>query len=170
MFTLQDGREHFYQWDINRQIIVSDPTVTEVHFCNKTDTCSLVVEVEQTEVYADNQLSVVHCVANVPNILLQSDFPIRVYAYCNDGYTKVEKVFKVHSRTKPSDYAYTETEIKSYEYLDKKLTEIEQKGFSEETVNNAVTEWMYQNPLAVYDDGEGNVFIEAIPNGQEVKW
>ena len=115
MFTIADGRDHFYQWDLNRQIIVSDPTVDEIHFCNKTDDCSLVLEVEE-EVLAErlDGTKVIQRYVNVPNILLQDALPIRVYAFCVD-YTKVEKIFKVCPRTKPADYIYTETEIKRWE-------------------------------------------------------
>lgn len=103
MFNIVDGREHFYQWDINRQIQVEDSSIKEVHFCNKTDTCSLVVKV-------------VDGVANVPNVLLQTAWDIRVYGYTGN-YTKVEKRFKVVARTKPTDYVYTETEVKNYDEL-----------------------------------------------------
>ena len=115
MFTIADGREHFFQWDLNRQIIVSDPTVDEVHFCNKTDDCSLVLEVEE-EVLAErlDGTKVIQRYVNVPNILLQDALPIRVYAFCVD-YTKVEKIFKVCPRTRPADYVYEETEIKRWE-------------------------------------------------------
>lgn len=68
MFKINDGREHFYQWDLNRKIEVKDASIKEVHFCNRTDDCSLVVEV-------------VDGVANVPNILLQDNFRINVYGY-----------------------------------------------------------------------------------------
>lgn len=114
MFTLRDGREHLYQWDIDRQIVVEDESITQVHFCNRTDDCSLVVEVK-TE---DNIR-----VANIPNILLQDSWNIRVYAYCN-CYTKIEEVFKVKPRTKPSDYVYTETEILSIEKVEKRVEEL----------------------------------------------
>ena len=99
MFTLLDGRECLYQWDSNVQIVVEDPTVNEVHFCNRTDDCSLVVEVKDKLV-------------TIPNILLQSDFPIRVYAFCTN-YTKVERIFKVCRRSKPADYLYEETDVLS---------------------------------------------------------
>lgn len=158
MFTLTDGREYLFQWDSNRQVKVSDPTVTEVHFCNRTSDCSLVVEVKDG-------------LANIPNILLQDNRPVRVYAYC-DCYTKVEKIFEVKARTKPSDYAYTETEIKSYEYLEKKLTEIEEEGFSEETITKAVNHYFDVNPIGVIitDDSQGNVQIDVdtIPSAEEV--
>ena len=156
MFTIRDGREHFYAWDLDQQIVVDDPSIVEVHFCNRTEDVSLVVEV-------------VDGLANVPNILLQSSFDMRVFAY--DGKaTRYDAVFKVKAKTKPSDYVYTETEIKSYEYLENKIREIEEQGWSNEIVEKSVTEYMYQHPLSIYDDGAGNVFIETVPNGQEVKF
>ena len=174
MFKIADGREHFWQWDLDRQIIVDDPDVTEVHFCNRTDDCSLVVEVLEEEVFADGKLFTTIRYANVPNILLQDNWDIRVYAYCGSCYTKVEQKFKVTARTKPSDYAYTETEIKSYEYLEKKLTEIEEKGFSEETVGKAVESYYDANPLQINftDDTVGNVTvsIDPIPDAEEVQY
>ena len=156
MFRIADGREHFYQWDLDRQVVVNDPSIVEVHFCNRTEDVSLVVEV-------------VDGLANVPNILLQSSFDMRVFGY--DGKaTRYDAVFKVKAKTKPSDYVYTETEIKSYEYLENKIKEIEEQGWSDEIVEKSVTEYMYQHPLSIYDDGAGNVFIETVPNGQEVKF
>ena len=103
MFKIVDGRTEFYQWDLNRQIQVEDNTITELHFCNKTDDCALVVEV-------------VDGVANVPNILLQASWDVRVYGFTGD-YTKVEKRFKVVARSKPADYVYTEEDIKKYDDL-----------------------------------------------------
>ena len=156
MFRIADGREHFWQWDLDRQVIVDDPSIVEVHFCNRTEDVSLVV-------------AVVDGLANVPNILLQSSFDMRVFGY--DGKaTRYDAVFKVKAKTKPSDYVYTETEIKSYEYLENKIREIEEQGWSNEIVEKSVTEYMYQHPLSIYDDGNGNVFIETVPNGQEVKF
>ena len=127
-----------------------------MYFCNRTEDVTLVVEV-------------VDGLANVPNILLQSSFDMRVFGY--DGKsTRYDAVFKVKAKTKPSDYVYTETEIKSYEYLENKIREIEEQGWSNEIVEKSVTEYMYQHPLSIYDDGAGNVFIETVPNGQEVKF
>lgn len=96
MFKIFDGREEFFQYDVNQKIIVADPSINEVHFCNRMDDCSLVCEV-----YEENGLRL----AAVPGILLQTDLPIRVYAVCTD-YTKSAKIFKVRARTKPADYVY----------------------------------------------------------------
>lgn len=117
MFYIEDGREHFYQWDVDRRLVVEDPTIKEVHFCNRTDNCSLVCEVY----FHDNDFGGIH-VVNVPNILLQTDWKIRVYAY--DGkHTKHDECFEVKTRTKPADYVYTETEVKRWDELADKVEE-----------------------------------------------
>lgn len=118
IFKIVDGRSCFYQWDIDRQISVSDPTITEVHFCNRTEACSLVVEVKDG-------------IANVPNKVLQNGYQVRVFGY--DGKATLhEATFEVKARTKPIDYVYTEVEIKNYEtaleYIDEKLEDIVNNG------------------------------------------
>ena len=120
MFEIIDGRKELWQWDKNRQLIVKDDSINEVHFCNNTSEVALVCEV-----FEQDGLRLV----NVPNILLQEDWNINVYAYC--GYTKIEKTFKVNRRSKPADYVYTETEIKDYEDLKARVDEIEKNGISQ---------------------------------------
>ena len=113
---------------MDRELIVNDPTIKEVHYCNRLDECSLVVDV-------------VDGIAPVPNLILQHSFDIRVFAYDGNA-TLYEQVFEVEARTKPSDYAYTETEVKSYEYLEKRITEIEENGASTEAINKAVEHYL----------------------------
>lgn len=122
MFRIADGRDSFYQWDLDRQVIVEDSSVVEVHFCNRTDACSLVTEV-------------VNGVADVPNILLQNSFDIRVFGY--DGKaTRFDKVFKVNPRTRPADYVYTETEVLTWRELENRINETVAQA--ESTVNESV--------------------------------
>lgn len=135
MFKIEDGRDKFYQWDSNRKLIVEDNSITQVHFCNRTDDCSLVCET-----YTENGLNVV----DVPNILLTTDWRIRAYAY-DSNYTKYEKCFDVVSRTKPTDYIYTETEILNYSTLEKRVEALEEgggsgNGVSKEYVDNSVNQ------------------------------
>ena len=118
MFKIQDGRTMFYQWDIDRKLIVEDANIKEVHFCNKTDECSLVCNT-----YVEEGQTVV----NVPNILLQSIWRIYVYAY-DENYTKFEADYSVKPRSKPADYVYTETEIKRYETLEERIEALENGG------------------------------------------
>ena len=140
MFQLTDGRSCFYQWDVDRKLIVNDSSITEVHFCNRTDDCSLVCEV-----YEEDGKRVV----NVPNILLQNDWRINVYGY-DKNYTKHYDCFEVKRRSKPADYVYTETEIKNWSDLDKRVAYLEAIGgvsgggstefVTKEYVDNAISE------------------------------
>ena len=115
MFKILDGRDKFYQWDIDRKLIVEDASISEVHFSNRTDDYALVVKT-----YVENGITL----ANVPNILLQTDWRIHVYAV-DGNYTKHEKSYEVIARTKPSDYVYTETEIINWQYI---KTELDSKA------------------------------------------
>ena len=164
MFRIADGREHFYQWDIDRQIIVEDSSITEVHFCNRTDDCSLVVEV-------------VDGLANVPNVILQKSFDIRVFGY--DGKaTRYDEAFKVKARTKPTDYVYTEVEIKRYEdlekHIDERLDEIAESGITvdltgyatEKYVDNAIYNSVYTYFVDMQDTPQG--LENAIPATAEM--
>lgn len=137
MFYIEDGRSSFYQWDINRRLVVEDDSITEVHFCNRTDDCSLVCNVYTH----DNDYGTIR-VVNVPNILLTTDFRIKVYAY-DFGYTKHEACFEVIKRTKPSDYVYTETEVKSYDVLAQRLEDV-----AEEVSTKA--EWVHYHDVASF--------------------
>lgn len=124
MFKIEDGREHFYQWDIDRKLIVEDNTINEVHFCNRTGDCSLICET-----YKDDGLNIV----KVPDILLQNSWRIHVYAF-DSNYTKHEEIFEVKQRSKPADYIYTEEELKTWEELkqqvENKVDKIEGMGLS----------------------------------------
>lgn len=152
MFKLLDGREHLWQWDLDRQIAVSDSTVNEVHFCNKTDDCSLVVKV-------------VDGIANIPNILLQQPFDIRVYAYC-DCYTKVEATFKVKARTQPSDYVYKETDVVRWDTIadnaEKAVTEALEAATSATNTANDLYEYVEGHQLQFTDDDAGNVTLQGV--------
>lgn len=117
MFKILDGRKSFYQWDINRKIIINDESIKEVHFCNRQSECSLVCEV-----YKENDFYV----ANVPNIMLQTNHCINVYAYDGES-TRHSKTFLVKARSKPEDYVYTETEVKNYDSLKKYIDAVSQK-------------------------------------------
>lgn len=147
MFKLQDGREHLYQWDLDRYIIVEDKTIDEVHYCNRTSDCSLVVEVKDG-------------LAAIPNIILQEARPIRVYAYIDDKYTLTEEQFTVKSRTRPADYVYTETEVKRWEDLSARAeaavieaeTAASNATAAVDTVNQAIEDFQEQLNEAVEDD------------------
>lgn len=118
MIKILDDKTHFHQWDINQKLIVDNKDIKELHYSNATIGKALVV-------------SVIDGIADVPNILLQNAFDIKVYGFCGEC-VRDTAVFNVISRAKPEDYVYTETEIKRYETLEADIEELKEK-----TTNNS---------------------------------
>lgn len=111
MFSIYDGRKHFYQWDTDRKLIINDKSISEVHFAN-----CLCPEARKCIPYALGDLLVV----DVPNQLLTEYQDIRVWGY-DSGMTKHCAVFEVEKRTKPADYVYTPEELKTWEELEARI-------------------------------------------------
>lgn len=135
MFQIYDGREYFYQWDKDRKLIVMDGSIKEVHFCNRTEDCSL-----RREVYEDGELHLV----NVPNILLQDNYKINVYGY-DGNYTKQSTTFTVKARSKPDDYIYTEEELKEWEELEARIKALEESEVEVDLTGYATEEFVNAN-------------------------
>ena len=99
MLTLNDGRSELWQWDTGRTLSV-DADCSQVHFSNKVFGRSVDVDV------ADG-------VAIIPDVLLQTDKDLNVWAFvgtAENGYTKISKTFKINRRNKPADYVFTPVE------------------------------------------------------------
>ena len=139
MFKIYDGRESFYQWDVNQKLIVESTDINEVHFCNRTDECALVCKV-----YDLGGKRVV----DVPNVLFQTDWNIKVFGY-NTDHTEFAQTFKVNSRSKPEDYVYTEEELRTWEELEQRIDQIEEQGVSDERIGEAVADYLVKNPVEV---------------------
>lgn len=147
---LQDNKETLYQWEINQKVIVENEFVKEVHFSNATTPKALVVDVKDG-------------MADVPNILLQTDFDIKAFGYCGQSVRECF-VINVIGRAKPDDYVYTETEVRSWEELANKVEETAEKAEetlvkAEETL--AKVEEIIEGNNNLVIDGEGRATINA---------
>ena len=135
MLTLNDGRSEFWQWDTGRKLTV-DADCSQVHFSNKIFGRSIDVDV-------------VDGVAIIPDILLQTDNDLNVWAFvgtAENGYTKISKTFKVNRRNKPSDYVFTPPEQTSLEEIKKEIEYL--KSFQDpDAIKNAVEDYLEQNPV-----------------------
>lgn len=99
MLTLNDGRSELWQWDTGRTLAV-DADCSQVHFSNKVFGRSIDVDV-------------VDGAAIIPDVLLQTDKDLNVWAFvgtAENGYTKISKTFQVNRRNKPADYVFTPVE------------------------------------------------------------
>lgn len=149
MFKILNGREQFYQWDSDQKIIIKDIDCTEIHYSNRTDKTALVCTIRE-----ENGQKI----ADVPNILLQEDWDITVYAF-DQNYTKYSQVFRVIPRTKPDDYIYTETDILNYNTLYEKMENIEQN--IGQAVEDYITEHPVEAPVTSVNNKTGAVELTA---------
>ena len=122
-----DGRESFYQWDLNQKLTSKWLKVgDEIHITNPLLPSAMVLKAYELEGKV---------VVSVPNLLFQKSYPISVYRYIESGdsaSTIEEFTFKVIQRPKPDDYVYTETEVWTYKDLDERIKAIEE---SDTTIN-----------------------------------
>lgn len=134
-----------YQWDLNRQIEIDNlpdgTDITEVNFAHPGDEEALVV----TPVKNGNTV-----IANIPNILLQSDKDIFIYV-CVGDVTICSKRKNVHSRPRPADYVYTETQIMSYKTLEDRINNLDQVGDPGQVLTKMQDEIVSYNYPAVID-------------------
>lgn len=137
MLTLNDGRSELWQWDTGRTLDV-DADCSQVHFSNKVFGRSIDVDV-------------VDGVAIIPDILLQTDKDLNVWAFvgtAENGYTKISKVFKVNRRNKPADYVFTLPEQTTLSELVERLDAIEESQ-DPDAIKNAVEDYLGQNPVEI---------------------
>ena len=135
MLELNDGRSELWQWDTGRTLIV-DFDCSQVHFSNKVFGRSIDVNV------ADG-------VAIIPDVLLQTDNDLNVWAFsgtAENGYTKISKTFKVNRRNKPADYVFTPSDQTTLEQIQEKIDYLESIQ-DPDAIKNAVNDYLEQNPV-----------------------
>lgn len=113
MLTLNDGRTELWQWDTGRTLAV-DADCSQVHFSNKVFGRSIDVDVTGG-------------VAIIPDILLQTDKDLNVWAFvgtAENGYTKISKTFKVNRRNKPADYVFTQTDQMTLQTIQRQIGDL----------------------------------------------
>ena len=135
MLTLNDGRSELWQWDTKRKLTV-DAECSQVHFSNKVFGRSI-------------DMDVVDGVAEIPDILLQTDKDLFAWAFvgtAENGYTKSSKTFKVNKRNKPADYVFTPPEQTSLEEIKEKIEYLESIQ-DPDAIKNAVEDYLEQNPV-----------------------
>ena len=137
MMTLNDGRAELWQWDTGRTLAV-DADCSQVHFSNKVFGRSIDVDV-------------VNGTAIIPDVLLQTDKDLNVWAFvgtAENGYTKISKTFKVNRRNKPADYVFTPTDQTTLAELSGRLDRIEESQ-DPDAIKNAVEDYLTQNPVEI---------------------
>ena len=135
MLTLNDGRSELWQWDTGRTLTV-DTDCSQVHFSNKVFGRSI-------------DVNVANGVAIIPDVLLQTDNDLNVWAFsgtAENGYTKISKTFKVNRRNKPADYVFTPVEQTTLEQIKQKIDYLESIQ-DPDAIKNAVDDYLERHPV-----------------------
>ena len=135
MLELNDGRSEPWQWDTGRTLDV-DADCTQVHFSNNVFGRSI-------------DVNVAYGVAIIPDVLLQTDKDLNVWAFvgtAENGYTKISKTFKVNRRNKPADYVFTPADQTTLEQIQEKIDYLESIQ-DPDAIKNAVNDYLEQNPV-----------------------
>lgn len=137
MLTLNDGRNELWQWDTGRKLTV-DAECSQVHFSNKVFGRSI-------------DIDVIDGVVTIPDILLQTDKDLNVWAFvgtAENGYTKISKVFKVNRRNKPADYVFTPPEQTTLAEIMERIEDLEEIQ-DPDAIKDAVNDYLDNNPILV---------------------
>ena len=121
-FAIYDGRTSFCQWDVDQRIVVFDDVCDEVHIAYVGDNVALRCEIHDLDGKR---------VIDVPDKLLQVGKTLRVFSYVRDDYggrTTRSEVFTVLPKPKPDDYVYTDTEMRTWESLEKRIEDLEDRN------------------------------------------
>ena len=112
-YELSNGKDRVYQWDHDIVLTITEPEdVPQVHFRWGGKAVPLTVTNQQVE---------------IPPELLQLPKDIVLWAYTPDHTMDMAKI-PLEKRPKPSDYAYTPTEIRTWEQLDERIKSLEDGG------------------------------------------
>jgi hypothetical protein len=112
-YSLSNGESHVYQWDRDITITITEPeNVPEVHF--KWGGKAVPFKVENQQVA-------------IPPELMQLPHAIVFWAYTPEHTMDMARI-QLETRPKPSDYAYTPTEIRTWEQLDERIEALEKGG------------------------------------------
>ena len=112
-YELSNNKQNVYQWDQSITLTITEPeNVPEVHFKWGDQAVPIAV--------TDQQVA-------IPPELMQLPQDIVLWAYTPDHTMDMAKI-KLQQRPKPSDYAYTPTEVKTWEQLDERIKVLEDGG------------------------------------------
>lgn len=120
--TLTNGHSYAYQWDVGLIVATTEDVGTKRRFANEHGSKAFVVEAVYDE---DEDKNVYH----IPDILLATGRPVVSYKLAGDDetviYVDTEDFLPVRLAPKPDNYVFTGDEIRLWEKLDIRLTDVE---------------------------------------------
>lgn len=141
MIIYIDGPDQIlYQWDRGQRVILrGTPDNARVDFA----VCGSDKAVTK-DIYEDS--GVLFC--DIPDTLLMESGQLHGYIYKEDderGETVFSFVYQIIPRPKPDDYVEPE-EVLLWHELDRRISELEENGVSEDRIAAAVDKYLKENP------------------------
>lgn len=116
--NLDDSKSELWQWDTGRYLSLPDTDAKEVHISRGGMRSARVVKIQEQK-------------AVIPDGLLVFGGRLFVYvvqANATGEMTVYDKWFDIQRRPKPDDYIYTDDEVRQWEQLEERLSNIESNG------------------------------------------
>lgn len=141
MTVLIDGPDQIlYQWDRGQRVIlrgVPDDMRVDFALCRSDKAVSKDIYTEAGMAFCD-----------IPDTLLMESGQLHGYIYKEEderGETVFSFVYQIIPRPKPEDYVEPE-EVLLWHELDRRISELEENGVSEDKIAAAVDKYLKENP------------------------
>ena len=125
---LENGQLYCWQWEVNQRLVIDTLEGYKIEDLNcKMGIPKDKIGILEVEIYKENET----IFSNIPDILLQYDGLIEVWIQANLEFSPITLAhwrFRVKKRERPEDYIYTETDVLTWQELDKRITVLEENS------------------------------------------
>lgn len=167
---LENGQLYCWQWEINQRLIIDTLEGYEIENLScKMGILKDKIGIVEVEIYKENEIIFL----NIPDILLQYEGLIEVWIQTNLEFSSITLAhwrFRVKKREKPEDYIYTDTDVLTWQELDKRITVLEENsstlpGDIQITTDDEIIEMLAQvDMLPVVTDEDGSILADENEN------
>lgn len=168
--SLENGQLYCWQWETNQRLVIDTLEGYEIEELScKMGIPKDKIGIIEVEIYKENEM----IFSNIPDTLLQHEGLIEVWIQTNLEFSPATLAhwrFRVKKREKPEDYVYTETDVLTWQELDKRITVLEESsGALPEDIQIAtddeIIEMLAQaDVLPVVTDADGSILADENEN------
>lgn len=123
---LENGQLYCWQWETDQRLVIDTLEGYEIENLScKMGILKDKIGIIEVEIYKEKEM----IFSNIPDILLQHEGLIEVWIQTNLEFSSITLAywrFRVKKRERPEDYIYTETDVLTWQELDKRITVLEE--------------------------------------------
>ena len=125
---LENGQLYCWQWETNQRLVIDTLEGYEIENLScKMGIPKDKIGIVEVEIYKENEI----IFSNIPDILLQHEGLVEVWIQTNLEFSPITLAhwrFRVKKREKPEDYIYTDTDVLTWQELDKRIMVLEENS------------------------------------------